>query len=205
MRGNNSWLLPKVWQTTLIPPLFFLDKNLVFQASEKANARQEYFVTVRCSGKEMDFFATACTAFYKVLRWREMRVLTCCEIPKLSLSQAPSERAAFRTDPTTKQPLVFSMMTLPILDVIPRAKSWLCAPAFKCCYLTVKGRENHRIIEAASHCWRSYDPYGDNMSVHPFFLKKHNLSHQVARPPYKLLKLLVNVIQVCQCRAQKGT
>lgn len=200
MRGNNSWLLPNA----RISLTDNYDSSSFFRHQKKQMQDKSIlllFITV-----EMRWvFLPQLALFYKVLCWREMRVLTCCEIPKLSLSQAPCERAAFWKDPTTKRPLLFSMMPLPLLDVIPRAKSWLCAPTFKCCYLTVKGRENHRIIEAASNCWRSYDPYGDNMSVHPFFLKKHNLSHQDARPPYKLLKLLVNFKQVCQCRAQKDT
>lgn len=69
----------------------------------------------------------------------------------------------------------------------------------------VKGRQNHRVIQATSNCWRSYDPYDDHMSFHPFFLRKYNVPHQGARPPYKLLKLLVNFKQVCQCKAQKDT
>lgn len=67
----------------------------------------------------------------------------------------------------------------------------------------VKGKQNHRITQAASNCWRPYDPYGDNVVFYLFFLKKRNLSHQAARPSYKLLKLLVNFKQVCQCKAEK--
>lgn len=97
------------------------------------------------------------------------------------------------------------MMLLTISDMIARPRSWLCAPTFKYYYLMAKGRQNHRIIQAASNCWRSYDPYGDNVPFYPFFLKKCDLFHQDAMPPYKVLKLMVNFKQVYQCKAQKDS